>query len=62
MQHQFWSPPQQFTGTCAAPASPPNPPATPSATPVPTLGHAALALLSASVAGLGFWRRRRGVF
>ena len=31
------------------------------ATPVPTLGNAALALLSACVAGLGALRRRRGV-
>ncbi|GAD24097.1 IPTL-CTERM sorting domain-containing protein [Acidovorax sp. MR-S7] len=45
----------------AAPPTPHNPSA-PTATPVPTLGHAALALLSASVAGLGFWRRRRGGF
>ena len=37
-------------------------PAGPSgATPVPTLGHAALALLSACVAGLGALRRRRSI-
>jgi len=39
----------------------PGPLPAPTATPVPTLGHGALALLSASVAGLAAWRRRRGV-
>ena len=50
--------PQPFTGPCV-PLTAVSP--TPVPTPVPTLGHAALALLSASVAGLGFWRRRRRV-
>ena len=35
-----------------------QPPVTPKATPVPTLGHGALALLSLLTAGLAFWRRR----
>ncbi len=35
-----------------------QPPVTPIATPVPTLGHGALALLSLLTAGLAFWRRR----
>ena len=55
MQLQFWSPPQQFTGTCAAPPAPPTP------TPVPTLGQGALALLGAAMASLAAWRRRRGM-
>lgn len=56
MQPQFWTPPQPFTGTCAA-TSGPGHPSTPAA--IPTLGHGALALLGACVGALGLWRRRR---
>ena len=52
-----WGPPQAFTGTCAAPATPPAPP-TSNATPVPTLGHAALALLAGLLGAVGVIRRR----
>lgn len=54
-----WGPPQAFTGTCAAPATPPAPP-TPNATPVPTLGHAALALLAGLLGAVGWRMRQRG--
>ena len=49
-----WSAPVPFTGDCAAP--PPATPAQPTA--VPTLGHAALALMAALLGALG-WRTRR---
>ena len=49
-----WSNPVPFTGSCAAPAS------HPSATPVPTLGHAGLALMAALLGALGWRMRRRG--
>jgi len=55
-----WGPPQQFSGIgngqCAAPAAPPP---TPNATPVPTLGHGALALLTCALGVAGFTRRRQ---
>lgn len=49
----FWSSPQAFAGPCAAPtaSSPP--------TPVPILGHAALALLSGLLGAAGFIGHRR---
>jgi len=49
-----WSAPAPFTGTCALPTA-----AAPNATPVPTLGHAALALLSGVLGAAGFIRRRK---
>ena len=50
-----WSAPVPFTGDCAAP-----PPATPTQpTAVPTLGHAALALMAALLGALGWGARRR---
>jgi len=55
-----WGPAQQFSGIgngqCAAPAAPPP---TPNATPVPTLGHGALALLTCALGVAGFIRRRQ---
>ncbi|MEZ5606857.1 MAG: IPTL-CTERM sorting domain-containing protein [Burkholderiaceae bacterium] len=59
MDPSHWTTPQRVTGECDdTPYA--APPATPTATPVPTLGHGALALLGAGVAGLAAWRRRRG--
>jgi len=45
---------QPYTAPCAAPAA-----AAPNATPVPTLGHATLALLSGVLGAAGFNSRRR---
>ncbi|MFT3777168.1 MAG: IPTL-CTERM sorting domain-containing protein [Ottowia sp.] len=50
-----WSNPVPFTGSCAAPTAP----TAPNATPVPTLGHAALALLAGLLGAAGFITRRK---
>ena len=52
-----WSNPVPFTANCLDAANPPSPGS--GATPVPTLGHAALALLGALVGGVGLRTRRR---
>ena len=59
-----WTNPVPFTGNCLDTTAVPIPPITPpspgsGATPVPTLGHAALALLGALVGGVGLRARRR---
>jgi len=50
-----WSNPVPFTGSCAASTTP----TAPNATPVPTLGHAALALLAGLLGAAGFIGRRK---
>ena len=59
-----WTNPVPFTGNCLDTTAVPIPPITPpspgsGATPVPTLGHAALALLGVLVGGAGLRTRRR---
>ena len=57
MSPQAWSQPAPFTGNCLDAAGPAS--AGSGIASVPTLGHAALALLSAFVGGLGLRMRRR---